>query len=116
MFRKRGLAFYRRFPASGPPSTTDFRWVLAVLSALISAVCLCVLGSRGSGPLGLGPRGPGPAIYGPNPMNLEVLGSHRAPNPINYIGCAWDRFVCPRWASEIKAVVLLGSAATSIKA
>ncbi len=31
IFRKRGSTFYRRFPAAGPPSTTDFRLVWAVL-------------------------------------------------------------------------------------
>ena len=29
--RKRGSTFYRRFSAPGPPPTTDFRWVGAVL-------------------------------------------------------------------------------------
>ncbi len=29
--RKRGSAFYRRFPVAGPPHTTDFRWVLVGL-------------------------------------------------------------------------------------
>ncbi len=28
----RGSTFYRRFPAAGSPSTTDFRWPLAGLS------------------------------------------------------------------------------------
>ncbi len=30
IFRKRGWTFYRRFPAAGPPCTTDLRWVWAV--------------------------------------------------------------------------------------
>ena len=45
----RGLMFYRRSPAAGPPPTTDFRWFLAGVSTIrdprnipLCAIPLCV--------------------------------------------------------------------------
>ncbi len=74
---------------------------------MISVVRLCVLGSRGSGPPGLGPRGPDPDIYGPKPYDFGDFGVTQGSKPYKFIELAWDRFVCPRRASEIKAVVFL---------
>ncbi len=59
------------------------------ITALISAVCLCVLRSRG----------PGPAIYGPKPFEFTGFGVTQGSKPYKSIGFAWDRFVCPRRAS-----------------
>ena len=77
----RGLMFYRRSPAAGPPPTTDFRWFLAGVSTIrdpgnipLCAIPLCVCrriirvkagtkalpGSPGVG-LGKGAAGRGPA-------------------------------------------------------
>ena len=77
----RGLMFYLRSPAAGPPPTTDFRWFLAGVSTIrdpknipLCAIPLCVCrriirvkagtkalpGSPGVG-LGKGAAGRGPA-------------------------------------------------------
>ena len=79
----RGLMFYRRSPAAGPPPTTDFRWFLAGVSTIrdpgnipLCAIPLCVCrriirvkaGTKalpGSPGVGLGKgagRGPAPSV------------------------------------------------------
>ncbi len=55
------------------------------MAALISVVCLCVLGSRGSGPPGLGPpQGPGLAIFGPKPCEFIGCGVAQGSKPYEF--------------------------------
>ncbi len=59
--------------------------------------------------------GPGPAISGPKPYEFLGFGGTQGSKPYKCIGFAWDRFVCPRRVSEIKAVYDFGDDPGSIR-
>ncbi len=91
------ISNYRIFnflPSNGPRS----------LTALLSALCLCVRGSEVSGLLGLGPQGPSPVIYSPYLYEFIGSGVTQGLETYEFIRFAWDRLVRHQQVSEIKAV------------
>ncbi len=60
----------RGFWAGSGPVAGVRQFDVSASTALISAVCFCVLGSRVSGPPGLGPQGPARLYMAPNTVKL----------------------------------------------